>query len=373
MFHTILTLSYLIPNVYLFVRIWQLFISKNYRIRYTLIYLIFASVYPVSNIISHDSQGIFIGMLETVSGYLLPFYLYLFLLVLSFDIFLLVNLVFRLVPIDKLKTRQFRITWLSVLLVVSAVVVIAGAINFNTIRTSDYSIEIPAGTSRLSHLKIAFASDFHLGETTNIHFVERFVRKVKEIGPDIMLFGGDIIEGDREDENMARIETLISRITAKYGVYGVLGNHEHYARQDKGSFFSKAGIEILSDSSIVVDSSFILTGRNDGHIRNRKSVDELMRSIHDSLPVILIDHRPNEIEQVSRTRTGVQLSGHTHNGQLFPINLITKKVYRLSWGYRKFGNTHFFVSCGIRLWGPPVRTSGKSEIMVIDVFFSGTL
>jgi uncharacterized protein len=370
MFHTILTLSYVIPNVYLFVRIWQLFIARGYMIRYTLIYLIFASVYPLSNIIPHDNHGFFTGFLEMISGYLLPFYLYIFLLVLSFDIFLLINLIFGLFPFDKLKTRQFRIKGLSVLVSVSAVVVIAGAINFNTIRTSDYSIEIPAGSSRLSSLKIAFASDFHLGENTNIRFVERFVRKIGEIGPEIMLFGGDIVEGDREDENMRKPEYLLRSIRTKYGVYGVLGNHEHYANQDKGSFFSKAGIEILSDSSIVFGNSFILTGRNDSHVRTRKSIDELMRSIPDSIPVILMDHRPNEIDQVSRTKTAIQLSGHTHNGQLFPINLITKKVYKLSRGYRKFGRTHFFVSSGIRLWGPPVRTAGKSEIIVLNVTFT---
>jgi predicted MPP superfamily phosphohydrolase len=96
-----------------------------------------------------------------------------------------------------------------------------------------------------------------------------------------------------------------------------------------------------------------------------------MKSITDSLPVILIDHRPTELAQVSKTLVDVQLSGHTHDGQMFPINLITRRVYPLSWGYRKIGNTHFFVTSGIRLWGPPVRTSGKSEIMVIDITFSG--
>ena len=96
-----------------------------------------------------------------------------------------------------------------------------------------------------------------------------------------------------------------------------------------------------------------------------------MKYANDSLPLILIDHRPTEIDQVSRTTADVQLSGHTHNGQLFPLNLITKKIYRLSWGHRKIGNTHFFVTSGIRLWGPPVRTTGKSEIMIIDIYFTG--
>jgi predicted MPP superfamily phosphohydrolase len=82
-----------------------------------------------------------------------------------------------------------------------------------------------------------------------------------------------------------------------------------------------------------------------------------------------MDHRPNELQEVSRTQADVQFSGHTHNGQMFPINLITNSVYELSWGYKKIRNTHFFVSSGLRLWGPPVRTSGKSEIMLVDINF----
>jgi len=86
--------------------------------------------------------------------------------------------------------------------------------------------------------------------------------------------------------------------------------------------------------------------------------------------MILVDHRPTELDNVAGTSVDIQLSGHTHNGQMFPINLITGKIYTLSWGYRKIGNTHFFVTSGIRLWGPPVRTVGKSEIMIINITFT---
>ncbi len=75
--------------------------------------------------------------------------------------------------------------------------------------------------------------------------------KIDSIKPDLMLFGGDIVEGDREGENMERFEKLFSGIKTKYGVFGVLGNHEHYARRDKGSFFRKSGIKILCDSVVI--------------------------------------------------------------------------------------------------------------------------
>ena len=367
MFHTILTLSYIIPNIYLFTRIWNLFISKDQKIYYILIYLLLFLVYPVSNL-SHE-EGTILGarVLSVIADYLLPFFLYLFLSMVLLDLLLLINFLFRIIPREKIKSRSFKNGGLLVIVCCSLAVVVAGIINFNTIRTTEYQITIPGKLSGISHLRIAFISDFHLQESTGTRFVEKFASKIDSIKPELLLFGGDIVEGDGKDEKMACFERIFSGIKARYGVYGVLGNHEYYARQDKGSFFRKSGIEILSDSVVIVANSFVLAGRNDSHTGTRKSVAEIMSIIPDSLPVILIDHRPTEIDQISKSSTDVVLSGHTHNGQLFPINLITGRVYKLSYGYLKEGETHFFVSSGIRLWGPPVRTTGKSEIMVLDI------
>jgi predicted MPP superfamily phosphohydrolase len=367
MFHTILTLSYLIPNIYLFVRIRQLFIRKDQRTYYILIYLLIFLIYPVSNLMGEGNAGTIAGVLEAAANYLLPFFLYLFLFVLLTDLLLLINLVLKIIRPEKISGRSFRSKYFLSIICLSAAVLIAGIINFNTIRTSEYKVNVPGGSSDIKMLRIAFVSDFHLQEGTNVHFVEKFVDKIDSINPDLMLFGGDIVEGDREGEDMQLFEKLLSGIKTKYGVFGALGNHEHYARQDKGSFFNRSGIKILSDSIIVFGSSFILAGRNDGHVRSRKSVEEIMKDLQDTLPVILVDHRPTEIEQISKTSADVVFSGHTHNGQLFPINLITRGIYKLSHGYLKKRETHFFVSSGIRLWGPPVRTTGKSEIMVVDI------
>lgn len=371
MFHTIITTAYIIPNIYVYVRISQLFINKGFRLYYTLIYILLALVYPVSNLISEGYSGFPANILITAADYILPFYLYLFLFILVFDILLLFNRIFKIIPYEKLKNTRVKVTGLSLILILSASVVVGGIINFNTIRTSEYQIDIPRKSSKINHLKIAFVADFHLKEGTGINFVKRFTEKIKIINPDLMIFGGDIVEGDREDETLVVFEQILRRITARYGVFTVLGNHEHYARQDKSSFFAKSGMRVLSDSIVIIGSSFYLAGRNDSHISTRKEIGEILKTVTDTLPVILVDHRPTEIDQVSRTLVDLQLSGHTHNGQLFPINLITGKVYELSWGHRKIGNTHFFVTSGIRLWGPPVRTAGKSEIMVIDINFTG--
>ena len=367
MFRTILTLTYLVPNIYLFIRFWQLFIRKDQRIYYILIYLLFFLIYPVSNFLNEDDTAFGAKALSSTADYLLPFFLYLFLFMLLLDLLLLINLPFRAVPREWIKSRSFRRAGLPVIIFCSLAVVIAGIINFNAIRTTEYQITIPGKLSDISHLRIAFVSDFHLQESTGIHFVEKFASKIDRIKPDLMLFGGDIVDDDRTNEKLAYFESIFSSIKARYGLYGVLGNHEHYTGHDKGSFFSNSGIEILRDSVVIVGNSFIVAGRNDSHIRTRKSIAEIAGTIPDTLPVILLDHRPSEVDLTSRFPIDVVLSGHTHNGQLFPINLITRRVYELSYGYRQKGETHFFVSSGIRLWGPPVRTTGKSEIIVIDI------
>jgi predicted MPP superfamily phosphohydrolase len=361
-------LAYTIPNIYVFFRIWQLFISKGFRLKYTLIYLAVIAIYPASDMLNNGNLAFLGEILGIISNYLLPFYLYLFLAILVFDIFLLINLFVRVLPSEKRKSFTFRKYCLSSIIIVAALVVIGGVINFSTIRTTEYSIEVPARSSELEHLRLAFAADFHIDTDTPVNFVKRFVEKVESVSPDIMLFGGDIVEG-HDGEKMDRHEELLNEISPRYGVYGVLGNHEYYRGQDRGSFFDKAGIEILRDTIIVMDNGFSLAGRLDSHYRNRKSVEELLVSAADSLPVILLDHRPTELIEASNTRADVQLSGHTHDGQMFPINLITRKVYLLSKGYLKIANTHFFVTSGIRQWRFPVRTTGKSEIMVIDINF----
>jgi len=369
MFHTIITLAYIIPNIYVFVRICKVFINKGFRIQFSLIYILLTLIYPVSTLLSNDDQGFPINILTAAANYILPFYLYLFLLVLGLDIFLIINRIFKIISFEKLKDYRFKVTGLSLILFFSIGIVIGGIINFNTIRTSEYKIDIPARSSAIKSLKIAFVADFHLKNSTSIDFVERFAKNIQMINPDLMIFGGDIVEGDRNDGNLEKFEQIFGAIKARYGVFAVLGNHEHYAGLANGSFFDKAGLKVLCDTNVVIAGSFNLTGRNDSHIRARESIGELLKSVTDTLPEILVDHRPTEIDQVSKTSVDVQLSGHTHNGQLFPINLITRRVYELSWGHKKIGNTHFFVTSGIRLWGPPVRTTGKSEIMVIDINF----
>jgi len=369
MFHLYLTLAYIIPNIYLFFRIRKLFISKAYRRLYIFIYLLLVAFYPLVGRRSTGEMSSVMKALTTFSGYILPFYLYLFISLLLFDLFLLLNLKARILSGETRKSFSFRSFTLSAMIILSVAVVIGGVINLNTIRISKYEVEVPRKNAKSDHLRIAFVADFHIQQNTSIQYVEQFVRKVNALQPDILLYGGDIVEGDRENETSEAVESTLRNITTKYGAFGVVGNHEFYGGQEQGTFFRRSGIILLCDTIVRIDSSFYLAGRYDQHFVHRKTISEILGSDTPDLPVILMDHRPTQLQEVSQTAVDVQFSGHTHNGQLFPLNYILSRMYEMSWGYRRIRNTHFFVTSGLRLWGPPVKTAGKSEIMLVDIHF----
>lgn len=363
MFHTILTLSYTVPGIYLFIRIWQLFIEKKYIWRYVFIFGLLFSVYPLSNMFEDRAPGIAL-IAQKVSDYLLPFFLYLFLAVLVTDILLILNRMLRLVAREKISEHTFRKRYFAIILALSAIIVAGGIINFNTIRTTTYDITADRRSSNLDKLRVAFVSDFHLDGSVPDRFVESFIRKVGEVNPDILLYGGDIVEGS--GENLDDFERMIGNIETKYGSYGALGNHDRI-RNFGNNFFTRAGISLLRDSVVVIDNSFIVAGRNDSR-NNRMEATELIIDLPD-LPVIMVDHRPTDYDGINKTATDIVLSGHTHKGQMFPINLYLNNLYELIYGHIKKEGTHFIVSSGIRLWGPRVRTTGKSEIVVLNIKF----
>jgi hypothetical protein len=370
MFHTIITLSYTIPSIYLFLRFWQFYIDKKHRLWFMIVFALLFSLYPVSGLFDDRIAGSFGSIIAAIANYLLPFFLYLFLSVLITDLLLLLNMAIKIIPSEKLKERTFRLRMMMFIIFLSLFVVIGGVINFNTIRVTEKQVAVPGKSSGMSHLKIAFVSDFHLEEKTPTGFVERFVKKIRTLNPDLLLYGGDILEGFSEAEKMEKFEKLLSSIRTDFGIYGVLGNHDRSYRNDTSNFYSRSGIIILNDSIVVAGGSFALAGRKDSRESGRMSAGDLLKGAPKNLPIIVMDHRPTEINQLSETSADIVLSGHTHHGQMFPINLITNKVYELSYGYLKKGDTHFFVSSGIRLWGPPVRTVAKSEILVVDVTFA---
>lgn len=191
----------------------------------------------------------------------------------------------------------------------------------------------------------------------------------------MVLLGGDIIDdsiGPYIKQNMS--ETL-KKIKSTYGVYAVLGNHDGTARKQTNvvNNLEAGGMKVLLDEYVKVDDSFYLVGRVDNNMprggSKRKSLEEILQDVDKSLPIILMDHNPAKFREAKQQNVDLQLSGHTHGGQFFPISLITKNIFATDWGYLKKDNFQLIVSSGAATWGPPLRIGTNSEIVKVNIKF----
>ncbi len=324
--------------------------------------------YPIAEVLSHRDISRW-ARYPVLLGYLcLPYLLYLTLSVAAFETVIALARSVRLLSKATTSNVGFRSVCLACYLLLPALIVFAGVLNNTRLQVREYFVDLPQKSSGLSELKIVFASDFHLGQLTNDRLLERFVAKVNALQPDIILIGGDILEG-HGNENPGKFEVQFFKLKAKYGVYAVPGNHESHGSSPH-DFFAKSGMKLLEDRVEMIDKAFYLAGRKNGRLSKRKPIGDLLKNAPADLPIILFDHSPTDLENVSRSRVDLQFSGHTHNGQLFPVNLIVMPFqYELAWGTRIKRNVQFFVSSGVQAWGPPVKTAGNSEILYVKARF----
>lgn len=216
-------------------------------------------------------------------------------------------------------------------------------------------------------LKIVALSDVHLGISLGEKAAKKYVNMINAEKPDLVLFVGDLIDHSVPVVVQQNLDQQLRQISAPLGVYGVLGNHEYFAGagDDLFDFYRKSGIVILRDTSVLINDEVYLVGRDDAFNQHRKMLRQLMQSTDSSKPSILLDHQPNHLRDAEENNIDLQLSGHTHDGQVYPGNLIAAAMFELSHGYKIKGNTHYYVSSGLGIWGPLYRIGTQSELMVI--------
>lgn len=273
-----------------------------------------------------------------------------------------------------------RFNWLTskgktvVLLVYSltAVILVFGYFNakFPTVRREAIQISknVPEGFQ-----KVVLVSDIHLGMLIANGRLNRLVNLVNNEKADIVLLAGDIFDEDLGPVIQKNMGDLLKNLQAKHGVYAVLGNHEFYGNAAAAhQYLKNHKITVLRDSVDVLPNGITIVGREDitGERMNgkpRKSIKELLTGINLENPVFMLDHQPYKLAEVATHSVDLQVSGHTHHGQMWPFNYITSGIYEISRGYGKINDTHFYVSSGYGTWGPPIRTNSRSEIVVLEI------
>lgn len=214
--------------------------------------------------------------------------------------------------------------------------------------------------------KIVALSDLHLGYTIGRNELNNWVELINREQADMVLIAGDLVDGDTRPIIAEGLAEVINRIEAP--IYAVLGNHEYIGGEaEELRFLSQTKTQVLRDSAILVDDAFYIVGRDDRSNSHRQSKEMLCKHLDKTKPIILLDHQPYELDESRHAGVDLQISGHTHRGQVFPINLIVDKMYQLSHGYMQQGDTHYYVSSGLGIWGGKYRLGTQSEYCVITL------
>ena len=353
-------------NGYVLARGWQALPSDSY-LRPIYIFISIALIIAmVVGMIFGNSMPQSVAKAITFVGFTyFIIFIYLLFSFLLVDVFRLINLFIKIAPVYM---ANFRLWMMAATLGITAIALLIGNYNFNhpTIVTMNISTSNP---TQNKELKIVAASDIHLGISIDKKKLQSYVKLINDQHPDIVLLAGDV--SDRSMIPVVRQNMLeeFRSIKAPMGVYAINGNHEHYAETPTATedYLKKAGIIFLKDSVCLVDSSFYLVGRDDRTNGKRKTLKELVKGLDVKYPRLLMDHQPFHLEEAENNNIDLQISGHTHDGQFFPVNLFVKRMYELSHGYLKKGKTHYYISSGLGLWGPQYRIGTQSELVVINL------
>lgn len=246
-----------------------------------------------------------------------------------------------------------------------------GTYNAYSPTVTTYTIKMDKGTSTISSLNIAMAADTHFGLLSGKDHAERLVKEMNGLKPDLILLPGDMFDDDIQPFIDQRIDEILSKLEAPYGVYATLGNHDKHkgTMQELIETLERSGINVLYDETMTIRDQFTIVGRKDMSDPDRLPVDKLMTGVDPEKPVILLDHQPTELGLSEHAGVDLVVSGHTHRGQVFPGNLITNALFENDWGYFKKGNMQSIVTSGFGFWGPPIRIGTRSEVVNIKVEF----
>lgn len=263
------------------------------------------------------------------------------------------------------------------ILAVSLALIVTGYgwYNVKQIQVKEYDIKLTKEFNGIEKLRIAAISDLHLGTTMKEEGLADLVEQINSLNPDIIFLVGDIYdESTSENLKTASFEEF-EKLTSTYGTYYVIGNHElyetnGYTKDIEG--LKSAGVTVLLDESVLVADSFYVVGRQDVSLTRmgqmRKSLDSILAGLDSSYPILLLNHQPDEMEEADSLGVDLQLSGHTHAGQIFPGNLIVSLFNDMGYGKKQFNHMTAIVSSGVGAWGFPVRVGSNSEIIVVNTY-----
>lgn len=274
------------------------------------------------------------------------------------DILNLFNLIFKI--------KKFGYYSSAAVIIISALCCVWSLINAGYILNIK-EITLKSALLPADSLKIVHLSDLHINAFTPPTSIRKIFDKVNSLEPDIILITGDVIDADINKENKF-LEYGFSLLKAKYGIFAVTGNHEYYTGAEAFfDMFKKLGVPVLRNESITVGGLVNIAGINDYEFKNPQAVEKALSGTDPSLPVLFMSHRPEAFDIASLAgKSIIQFSGHTHAGQIPPIEVI-RRLMKYNYGLYENKDSKMYITSGVRWWGPPMRLANTSEIAVIKL------
>ncbi len=360
-------LVFLFISLYIFIRGWQALPRRiSVMLIYTMLFMLFTASFYISHYLSDSFQPNVVLIARQAGGHWVIILMSAFFAALVIDVSRLLNHFFKIYPqwITTNYPRTKLYTFLSVI-TISLIISVIGFKNFAHPRKINIEIGIHKKINPPGILILA-ASDFHLGNIVGKERLAEWVDIINAQHADVILLAGDIFDRNFNAFISGEVDDELSRLNALYGVYAVLGNHEYEGDLNEAILcLQRSGITLLRDSVVNVHNIVYIAGRDDRGNYQRKSLGVLLKSVPLEKPLVLIDHQPAELREATKYHVDLQVSGHLHNGQIYPLSHFMSSMWELPYGYRKIGNTHFFVTAGLGIRRAPIRLGTFSEIALI--------
>ncbi len=364
-------------NFYIFVRGWQSIPQgSTLKSAYAIVFWLFALSFIAGRVLERVLASALSNLMIWMGSFWIAAMLYFLIAVLLLDLLRAANYFLRFYP-SFIVTNYAQAKYITSAGAIGLVgiLVLAGHINALLPRIRTLDLTVNKSGEGMETVNIVAVSDIHLGTIVGRHRFDHMVEQINSLKPDVVLFPGDIVDEDLAPVINQNLGEALRNIRPRFGVFAITGNHEYIGGVDEAcDYLAGHGVVMLRDQVVKVNGSFFLVGREDRSInqfagKKRKTLEELMAGIDRSYPVILMDHQPFRLEEAVGQNIDLQLSGHTHYGQLWPVNYIIEAIFEVGWGYKKISDTNIYVSSGAGTWGPPVRIGNHPEIVSIRLTF----
>ena len=345
LFLSVFFMGFLALDYYIFNRLGMLLDISQTVI--TILVIIFSLAYPVAAILEGTLSNVFTRVIYTISATWMGIALILAYTLLAYEI---VNFAFNIPPF----TAGIAV------LVVASVIIAYSIINSLYLNIKEIDVHIQ---NLEQELRIAQISDTHIGPTRNSGFMKEIVKKIDDLNPDLVLITGDLVEGT-VGLHPSMFDS-INKLKAK--IFFVIGNHDMYGGlENVFEVLKTTNINILRNEVVEFEGLQIVGVNYSTHGNYLKTVLHELK-IDKSKPSLLMYHVPVEVESANEAGIDLQLSGHTHKGQIFPLNFLGKLVFPYFNGLYNYNGTQLYVSPGTGTWGPPMRSGSRSEITLINL------